>query len=137
MGSAIILTIVIFCTIIGGLALIATPFMKAPAEKAVMLVFGATLLIPIGYKAYGWAIAGEVVATRTETRPVEETLSDEEIFTVAAHILSLGKKSGCGSFDVTSRDSRGKIIDVTCHDGRSWRLENGAMLKINGDVVGY
>lgn len=79
-------------------------------------------------------------ATQPEKRSLaltERKLSDSEVFAVSSHILSIGKKRGCGSIEILDRDYIGKYITVKCRDGRTYNIENGAYLKIDGNIVGY
>jgi len=100
------------------------------------------------YNWYNWFFAAQNLTVSSSptkadqtfvfrSEPYRATVSDEQAFSVAMHILARGKKKGCGSFDIVWRDDQATHIRVKCYDGRTWELENGPMLKINGEFVSY
>lgn len=116
-------------------------------QRAGMLCFSAVLLIPGAFKSYDLLFGttnAVVMAEPAHNGPApfvfqdtSKWVSDDDAFAVAAHILTKGKKTGCGSFDVVWRDDEATHIRVKCYDGRTWELENGPILKINGEFVSY
>lgn len=71
-----------------------------------------------------------------QSEPEPQAVSDSDAEGVAMHLLALGKVTGCGSFEITSRDKLAKRLEVKCSDGRTHVLLNKPMPEVNGKVVG-
>lgn len=126
-----------------GLLFLASVFSKAPekAERMLFAVFAILFLAPISVGTIWPSITGSE-ENQSQSHVVvssirEKVLTDDELFGVAAHILSLSQTSGCGSFEIVDRDLFGRQATVKCYDGRRHEIENGPILKINGKFVSY